>query len=159
MVTKIISGGQTGADFAGLKAAKILGINNGGRAPKGYKTEIGQNLDLKIIYGLSEDAADDYSKRTIFNLSVSDTMVIFSSNAKSPSTKLTIKHCELLKKPFLLIDPKSPNSANLFLNFIQKQTTTFSRKITLNVAGNRESKSPDIEEKVISILITALQKT
>ncbi len=157
MVTKIISGGQTGADLAGLKAAKLLGINTGGLAPKGYKTELGQNLDLKNIYGLSEDAADDYSKRTIFNLSVSDATVIFSSNAKSPGTKLTIKHCELLKKPFLLIDPKASNAVDLFLNFLQKQAVTFSRKITLNVAGNRESKSPGIETKVTSILITALK--
>ena len=157
MVTKIISGGQTGADLAGLKAAKILGINTGGRAPKGYKTEIGQNLDLKKIYGLSEDAADDYSKRTIFNLSVSDATVIFSSNAKSPGTKLTIKHCELLKKPFLLLDPKNINVIDLITEFLQKQRHNFSRKITLNVAGNRESKSLGIEEKVIYILITALK--
>lgn len=34
-ITKIISGGQTGADRAGLDAAIALGIPHGGWCPKG----------------------------------------------------------------------------------------------------------------------------
>jgi len=36
---KIISGGQTGADRAGLVVGKSLGLEIGGTAPKGWKTE------------------------------------------------------------------------------------------------------------------------
>lgn len=157
MVSKIISGGQTGADLGGLKAALVLGIKTSGRAPKGFKTEVGQNLDLKTIFGLTEDASDDYAKRTLANISSSDATLIFASNSKSPGTKLTIKNCETQKKPYLLVDPSSVNAIDLTIKFLQKQTLHFSRKVTLNIAGNRESKSPGIQEKVISILTHALQ--
>jgi hypothetical protein len=39
MIEKLISGGQTGADRAGLEAAKALGIATGGTAPKGWRIE------------------------------------------------------------------------------------------------------------------------
>lgn len=38
MLLKVISGGQLGADQAGLAAAKAVGIRTGGFAPKNYKT-------------------------------------------------------------------------------------------------------------------------
>jgi len=41
MLTKIISGGQTGADRAALDAAIKMGIEHGGWTPKGRKTEDG----------------------------------------------------------------------------------------------------------------------
>ena len=36
MLKKIISGGQTGADLAGLEAASYLGIHTGGKMPLGF---------------------------------------------------------------------------------------------------------------------------
>ena len=50
MAILIISGGQTGADMAGLMAAKKVGFNTGGFAPKGFKTELSSNLMLNLIY-------------------------------------------------------------------------------------------------------------
>ncbi len=41
MIKKIISGGQTGADQAGLDVAIELGIPHAGWIPKGRKTEKG----------------------------------------------------------------------------------------------------------------------
>ncbi len=41
MIEKIISGGQTGGDRAGLDVAIELGIPHGGLIPKGRKTEEG----------------------------------------------------------------------------------------------------------------------
>ncbi|MFH7326653.1 YpsA SLOG family protein [Desulfurivibrio sp. C05AmB] len=41
MLTRIISGGQTGADQAGLDVAIKLGIPHGGWIPKGRMTEAG----------------------------------------------------------------------------------------------------------------------
>ena len=52
MVRKCISGGQTGADFAGLEAARICGILTVGTAPKGFRTLDGSNPDLGSVYGL-----------------------------------------------------------------------------------------------------------
>ena len=46
MIKKIISGGQSGADLAGLKAAIKLGIETGGFIPKNYRTENGSDYTL-----------------------------------------------------------------------------------------------------------------
>jgi hypothetical protein len=40
LVTKVISGGQSGADLGGLRAAKVLGIQTGGSMPKGFLTRL-----------------------------------------------------------------------------------------------------------------------
>ena len=46
MVERIISGGRTGADQAGLAVAKRLNIAIGGCMPKGWLTEAGPRPDL-----------------------------------------------------------------------------------------------------------------
>lgn len=158
MVLKVISGGQIGADLGGLKAARELGIKTGGLAPKGFKTEEGSNIELKTIYGLTESPSEDYGIRTVANIKASDATLIFSSNAKSPGTKLTIKHLEKYYKPYILIDPKLDNASDLAKSFIEKQYARFRKKLILNVAGNRESKSPGTEEKVFQILTNILIK-
>ena len=40
-VVRIISGGQTGADRAGLEAGRLLGVATGGTAPDNFLTEHG----------------------------------------------------------------------------------------------------------------------
>lgn len=49
---QIISGGQTGADQAGLAAAKELGLETGGWLPKGCITDEGRRPDLLALYGM-----------------------------------------------------------------------------------------------------------
>jgi hypothetical protein len=41
MIERVISGGQTGADQGGLRAAQACGIPTGGWAPRGWLTEAG----------------------------------------------------------------------------------------------------------------------
>ena len=53
MITKVISGGQTGADRAGLFAARKFAIETGGYAPRGWLTESGTAPWL-ADYGLTE---------------------------------------------------------------------------------------------------------
>ena len=50
----VISGGQSGADRAGLEAARIVGVQTGGTAPSGFATSEGAKLDLGTVYGLKE---------------------------------------------------------------------------------------------------------
>ena len=148
MIEKIISGGQTGADLGGLKAAKKLGIKTGGLAPKGYKTEIGNNPELSTVFGFAAAPTDDYSYRTVANVRGSHATVIFATNAKSPGTKLTIKTCEAGGKPFILINPFATDASVLLKIFFAGVYARYGRKFILNVAGNRESKSPGIESCV-----------
>ena len=51
-LTKIISGGQTGADMGALLAARDLGMESGGVAPKGWRTEDGPQETLLLSFGL-----------------------------------------------------------------------------------------------------------
>ncbi len=71
---KIISGGQTGADIAGLDVAIKHEIPHGGAIPKGILTEAGS---LPEKYNLQEMATNSYPKRTEKNVVDSDGTVIF----------------------------------------------------------------------------------
>lgn len=53
-LTKIISGGQNGADRAALEAAYDAGIETGGWATKGYWTHTGQDPLLGTKFKLKE---------------------------------------------------------------------------------------------------------
>jgi len=140
---KIISGGQTGADMGGLLAAKELDLETGGTAPKNFMTEESSNWELKTIYGLV--ARGNYAQRTYHNVNNSDATVVFG-DITTPGTKLTIRLCNELMKP-LRINPPT-KSLLVFLEDHQIQV--------LNVAGNRESKDPGIEERVKEFLVEAL---
>ncbi len=153
MIEKIISGGQTGADLGGLKAAKKLGIKTGGLAPIGFKTEIGNNPELSTVFGLVAAPSNDYRYRTAANVRASHATVIFATNAKSPGTKLTIKTCEAGGKPFILINPFASDASVLLTTFLAGVYARYGRSLILNVAGNRESKSPGIESCVEDLII------
>ena len=149
LLTKIISGGQTGADRAGLDAAKELGIATGGRCPKLFRTETGADPSLKQ-YGLTETGSSDYSERTRLNVLESDGTVIFAdvSNGKitSRGSLLTLKTARENDKPCVV----NPTAAEL-VKWIKSNNIS-----VLNVAGNRESTSAGIYERVRKVLMEAL---
>ena len=63
MLERIITGGQTGADQAALRAACAAGLATGGWAPAGWATEEGPALGL-AFFGLVElPGADDATRR------------------------------------------------------------------------------------------------
>jgi hypothetical protein len=158
LILKIISGGQTGADMGGLLAGKKLEIRTGGCAPKGFLTENGSNYDLSKIFGLHQSDSEKYPPRTAENISKSDCTIIFSSNTGAErGSILTQNLCLSKKKPHLWIDPKNPNIEEI-REFIADQARSKSRPIILNVAVNRESKSPGIESRVQEILVEVLNK-
>ena len=65
MITKIISGGQTGADRAALDVAIKLDVPHGGWIAKGRKTEDGALLQK---YKLQEMPTESYPDRTEQNV-------------------------------------------------------------------------------------------
>ncbi len=146
-VTKIISGGQTGADQGGLDAGRLLGIKIGGTAPPKFKTEYGCSPELLKRYGLVEGEYDPriYPKRTRKNVADSDGTVLFG-NVASSGSRLTIRCCEELDKPFVV----NPASWQLWNWVVEKDIHT------LNVAGNRESKNRGIYETTRDTIFEAL---
>jgi hypothetical protein len=150
MLNKIISGGQTGADRAGLDAAKILGIPTGGFCPRGYLTEDGKELMLKK-YGLKETRTNKYEIRTVKNVLSSDGTLIFCrtdylKRIIGDGTQLTCRTALEKQKP-VIINP----GKRKFLKWLKE----YDIKI-LNVAGNRESQYPGIYKKTKLFLIKAL---
>lgn len=96
-VHKVISGGQTGADQAGLRAARDLGICTGGTAPADFYTDKGPNYTL-MMYGLT--AYGTYNERTKQNIVDSDATLVIVENKNSPGSKLTVNLLKELQKPF-----------------------------------------------------------
>lgn len=150
MVSKIISGGQTGADKGGLLAARELLIPTGGTAPKGWRTERGADITLES-FGLQQSTMPDYDVRTRRNAENSDLTVVFN-NKNTPGTKCTVKACVKLHKPYLVVDPNNELAPEMLKTLIKRTFETLKRPVVLNVAGSRESKLPGIERKTIEIL-------
>jgi len=75
LITKFISGGQTGADRGGLDAAIHCDLPHGGWCPKGRKTEDGA---IPVESHLNEMLAPAYLPRPPANVIDSDVTVIFT---------------------------------------------------------------------------------
>ena len=151
-VTRIVSGGQTGADQAGLAVARRLGIPTGGTMPEGFLTEDGPRPDLAREYSLEQAPSLDYPVRTERNVLVADGTVIFG-DMRSPGSMLTAELCGRHGRPCLVVTPGAPVAAAtqrlrawLVANRIQ----------TLNVAGNRASQAPGIAAEVEAVLEAVL---
>lgn len=150
---KIISGGQTGADRAGLDVAILLGIDYGGSIPKGRLTEEGP-LDSKYT-GMTELDTASYPARTEKNVEDADATLIFTIGPPDIGTALTISLAQKYKKPFLHIDLREEGYVEV-INKIKNWIGDISPGI-LNIAGSRESKSKGIYKKVFDILKKVLE--
>ena len=152
MISRVISGGQTGADQAGLAAARTLGIPTGGTVPRGFLTEDGPNRGLRE-FGLVEHAASTYPPRTLANIADSDLTVIVAAAPLDAGSALTRDLCTRYRKPWVHVRPESPEAAiGAIVGAIRGVVSALDRPIVVNVAGNRESKAPGIRVKAEAIL-------
>ena len=144
-LTKIVSGAQTGADIAGLKFAHSIGIPTGGWVPKGFYNEEGKIPQiLRDTFNLKEIEGGTV-ERTIQNVRHSDGTVVFAERM-SDGSALTIDACRKSNKPHIVNPTK-----HQFLEWLNKYKIH-----VLNVAGNRESVSPGIENKVYLFLSNSI---
>lgn len=136
---KIVSGGQTGADRAGLDAAMKAGLPVGGYCPKGRLAEDGK---VPEYYPLVELTKGGYSARTERNVIESDGTLIFNIDKLSGGTRLTVECARKHNKPHLVIqlDAAKPNAATLAEWLDQNNIRV------LNIAGPRESKTPRVHQ-------------
>ncbi len=141
MITKLISGGQTGADQGGLRAARAHGIETGGWAPRGWETEDGPAPWLGTDFGLMECEAAGYAVRTTRNADECHAALIFG-DLSSPGSRCLIKACTRLGKPWVHVEPGArPSRIVTWLRECPYVTCIL-------VAGNRESASPGIGGRV-----------
>lgn len=136
---KVISGGQTGADQAGLFCALYAGIATGGSISKGFRTALGPAPELGEIFGLIESKSADYPPRTKDNAFNSDGTVRLASNFKTAGEQLTLRYVQAAGKPCLslLLDGKDyDRKAEELVEFVINHSIG-----CLNVAGNADRDS------------------
>lgn len=151
MITKIISGGQSGADIGGLMWAKANGKLTGGYMPREFNTEYGPRPEYIKIYNVVETQDRGYKLRTRMNVMASDGTLIFG-NDNSPGCSLTKKYCLDYKRPYLVIEWRHDYPSIYAVDKYLQEWITKNNILVLNIAGNRESTNPGIQEALIKYL-------
>lgn len=145
--SKIIFGGQTGADQGALDAALELNHPCGGWCPKGRKSEAGPIPDK---YPVQEHPSGSYPIRTEANIKDSDGTLIFTYGKPSGGTGKAVEYTDQHRKPIYIIDlefdPINVDPKKVWEWGCEKEV------FTLNVAGPRESKQPGIQTMVKGIM-------
>lgn len=147
MLEKVISGGQTGADIGGLRAAKKCGIATGGWLPKGCVTLEGNKPNLLNEFNMQEHSVFGYPARTEANVRDSDATIRLAENFKSAGEICTFKFIKWHKKPYLDVNIKKLISIEEVVKWLYDKNVKI-----LNIAGNSESTCPGIESIVETYL-------
>jgi NTP pyrophosphatase (non-canonical NTP hydrolase) len=151
VIEKIISGGQTGIDRAGLDVAIERKIPHGGWVPKGRLAEDGRVPDR---YEMKEHPVAQYPGRTEWNIRDSDATAIFTMGLinSEAGCLLTLKLCRSLEKPHVVLNLGQPEE-----KLAEELAALLLDIKILNVAGPRGSRKPDVE-KAKRVLRKALDK-
>ena len=143
VLSKIVSGGQTGVDQAALEAAIAMGLDHGGWCPSGRRSERGP---IPAKYQLIETFERNYTVRTEKNVVDSDaTMILFRKKLTGGTLlteRLTLKH----DRPVLCVDLDQEDAFEESIDRIATWLERFAIR-TLNVAGPRESTSRGIQSQ------------
>lgn len=161
MITKIISGFQTGADIGAIKAAKDNAVETGGWIPKGYKTLDGSRPTYADLYNAKQHSSANYASRTWDNILDSDGTLRIAGNFNSAGEKCTLNGIKAHCKPYcdlnvadwigLSREDKVSLVGKIIFSWILKNKIQI-----LNVAGNSEKTYPGIEAityEVVEILL------
>ena len=145
---KVISGGQTGADQAGLIVARRFGIPTGGWMPRGWKTATGANPQLAEEFGLREHTGD-YADRTAANVRDSDGTIRFAGSFRTFGELCTMKWINYYGRPYIDIDIRSHRPVIEVVEWMRENNVR-----VLNVAGNTEPKSRTAISHGITAFVT-----
>jgi hypothetical protein len=154
MLDKVISGGQTGADQAALRAARAFGVPTGGFAPRGWLTEgpvdpeTGEPFPREVCarellegFGLVECQEPGFPARTRANVTASDATT-WLGDWHTPGGRTTLDACrDDWHKPWRIVF-NGTRPSDLAGWLAEKQVRV------LNVAGNRESRERGIGQRV-----------
>jgi hypothetical protein len=159
MLRKVISGGQSGVDVGALRAAKACGLETGGTAAQGWMTEDGPAPWLATEFGLVECSEPGYPARTRANVVAADLSLLIGDDT-SPGSRLLISIEQEIqastwqegsknRPPPYRVRPVALRAEPVaHLGIVRPDYRVVARWITendvqvLNVAGNRESRSP-----------------
>ena len=144
----VVSGGQTGADRAGIEAGLAHGLVVAGFCPHGYRAEDGMIPDRYAAH-LTPLASNNYAARTKKNIALADATLILVGVHVGQGSALTQRICVQRGQPCLLVNVVgNPTVADDVLAWLRSVGPA-----TLNVAGSRESKLPGIQ-RLATLLLT-----
>jgi hypothetical protein len=131
-----------------LDFAIVHGIEHGGSCPRGRKAEDGP---IPTRYKLQELALAEYPPRTRRNVEDADATVIFAQSSRNTSrgTALTVRCAKAAARPYVVLlgFPDVAADTAALTDFLSEQQPG-----VLNVAGNRESKTPGMHAYVVRVL-------
>jgi hypothetical protein len=152
MIEKVVTGGQAGADQAAWRAARAAGVPTGGWMPLGFLTEDGPRPEFAELYGAVEMPTDIYRLRTEENVRRSDG-TLWVGMTTSKRAKATLLAAEAMSKRRLIVRPGDGGLPSDVARWIRAQGIR-----TLNVAGNRESVSRGVGERVERFILGVLHQ-
>jgi hypothetical protein len=148
MVSRLVSGGQTGVDRAALEFGRRAGVPIGGWCPaRGWAEDLVEPPGLLAAYPeLQPTPSLDPRQRTRWNVRDSEaTLILVRRGAASTGTALTIEIAEELGRPHLVADVRDVDAVRAWLSDLPAGTV-------LNVAGPRESEAPGIHAQTTDLL-------
>lgn len=148
VIAEIITGGQTGADQAGWRAAARFGLPTRGFMPRGFLTEAGPRPEFAALYHAVAAASAYYSDRTRANVAVAHALLWFGDDS-SPGGGLTTRTFSDTRPPawdfqVVLRRPVRGAAADL----VRRAAQSLGHPLAVLVAGNRESRHPGIGARV-----------
>ena len=154
---KIVSGGQTGVDRAGLTTAMSYYIETGGWVPKGRLAEDG--VVPEGFYTLKECPTGGFRERTRMNVVDSDaTLILVDTLPLTGGTAYTADYAAKNGRPskiVLLSDADAVTQIRDWMLSLEDSVRPGQAdRIVLNVAGPRESGSPGIFERAKKTLLS-----
>jgi hypothetical protein len=153
-VSKIVSGGQPGADRAALDVALVAGITCGGWCPKGRKAEDGR---IDEVYPLVETLSAGHRQCSKWNARDSDGTLIITQGKTTGATELTAQEAEKCLRPLLIIDTMKTSfdaAVEIAVRWVKRNSIR-----VLNITGPRSSDKPTIYADVWIILVEVLRYT
>lgn len=140
---RVRSGGQTGADRGGLDAAIDLGLDYGGWAPRGLRSEDGR-IPEPYASRMRETEGSEYATRTRFNVRDSHgTLLVSFAELLTGGSASTARCARRMGRPcrhLVLSDPLPEVAVQRALDWLRDHAIE-----VLNIAGPRESKEPGIQ--------------
>ncbi len=143
-INKIVAGGQSGVDRSALDFSIKNNIPHGGWCPKNRWAEDGI---IPTFYNLTETVEEASEARTLKNVVFSDGTLIIFKNTKDLGTFKTIEFCIQNNKAFFEIDLTKKIEKEQFNHWLISNNIK-----VLNVAGSRESNSPERYNETTSLL-------